>query len=57
MIRGHPILHLSPTEELQFVKHADEATLSRFFTDAASTNWGAAHDAADLARKKISEVR
>src|SRR5437867_3658295 len=37
MMKGHPVLHLRSDEELQFVEHSDEATMSQFFADAAST--------------------
>ena len=57
MMKGHPVLHLRPEEELQFVKHSDETTLSRFFSDAASADLGAQLRAADSVRKKISEIK
>ena len=55
MMRGHPILFLTPGEELRFVKRADVSTLSEFFADAASTNLGAQLRAQDTARKRMSD--
>lgn len=57
MMRGHPVLHLRPSLELQFVKRSDHEVLSQFFADAASTNTKAQLRAADTVRKRISEMR
>jgi hypothetical protein len=57
MMKGHPVLHLTTVEELQFVKSADEATLQQFFADAASPDIGAQLRACDTARKKLAEIK
>jgi hypothetical protein len=57
MMMGHPVLHLTPSQELQFVQHSDEATLTQFFADAGSTNLEAQLRASDTVRKTLSDVR
>ncbi|HWH68141.1 MAG TPA: hypothetical protein VNT26_02040 [Candidatus Sulfotelmatobacter sp.] len=57
MMMHHPVLFLKPTEELEFVQHQDEATLSQFFADMASTNLDLQFRAYEGARKKLADPR
>ena len=57
VMRGHPVLHLTTAQELQFVKNADEATRQQFFADAASSDVGDQLRASDTVRKNLTEVK
>ena len=55
MIRHHPVLFLTPDEELAFVKQQDENALNRFFSDMGSTNHDAQFRAVEVARKQFPD--
>ena len=57
MMKVHPVLHLTPQEELQFVTHAEDSTLQQFFADAASPELEAQRRAVETAREKLSESK
>jgi len=54
MIRHHPIILLSPSEELLFVEQQDDAALAQFFADAASSDREAQFRAFETARKQLA---
>ena len=57
MMRGHPVLHLPSSDQLQFLQHSDEVALSQFFADAGSNNLEAQLRASDTVRKRLSEIK
>jgi hypothetical protein len=57
MMKHHPIIFLDPGDELAFVKRQNEAVLSGFFADAASTNIDFQYRALNTARTNLSAIK
>jgi len=57
MMRGHPVLHLTASQELQFAKQADEMTLLHFFADAASPQLEEQSRAAGTVRNILADAK
>ncbi len=54
MVR-HPIIHISPQDELLYVKHQDETVLAQFFADTASPNRDHQRNATEAVRKAMKD--
>jgi hypothetical protein len=57
LLKRHPILNLSTSQELQFVLHADETTLVQFFDKAGSSDRVAQFRAAEMVRNALSQKK
>ena len=53
MIRHHPVIQLTPSEEFEFVKLSDENALKQFFADVASPDDESQFRAAQTVREKL----
>jgi hypothetical protein len=51
-MKRHPIIHVSPQEELLFVKDQDETALAKFFADVSSSNPAQRMNAVEAVRNR-----